>query len=68
LLTLVRLLEEALGRKAVTRLEPMQPGDVPDTYADISAIRRDHGFEPRTPLAEGVPRFTDWYRSYAGIE
>ena len=46
----------------------MQPGDVPDTFADISAIRRDHGFEPRTPLAEGVPRFLDWYKSYAGIE
>lgn len=68
LLTLVRLLEESLGRKAVTRLEPMQPGDVPDTYADISAIRRDHGFEPRVALTEGVPRFTKWYKSYAGRE
>ncbi len=45
---------------------PMQPGDVRDTYADISAIQRDLGFKPTTPIEEGVPRFVDWYRSYAG--
>ena len=42
----------------------MQPGDVPDTFADISDIVRDHGFKPRTNIEEGVPRFVDWYKSY----
>ncbi len=65
--TLVRILEQSLGRKALIDLQPMQPGEVADTFADISAIRRDHGFEPRTPIEEGVPRFTDWYKGYAGI-
>jgi UDP-glucuronate 4-epimerase len=64
---LVELLEQAAGRKAIVSSEPMQPGDVPATYADIDAIRRDHGFEPRTPLEVGVPRFVDWYRQWRGL-
>ena len=64
---LIAILEETLGRKAVTELLPMQPGEVMETCADISAIRRDLGFEPRTSLDEGVPRFVDWYKSYHGI-
>ncbi|MBP1807074.1 NAD-dependent epimerase/dehydratase family protein [Rubellimicrobium aerolatum] len=67
LLRVIAVLEEALGRKAELRLEPMQPGDVPATYADISAIRRDHGFEPVTPIEEGVPRFAEWFRRYTGL-
>lgn len=67
LLTVVGLLEQALGRKALTNLQPMQPGDVPDTFADISTIRRDLGFEPRTPIQSGVPRFTQWYKGFAGV-
>ncbi len=47
--------------------QPMQPGDVKDTFADISAIERDHGFEPTTSIDEGVPRFVAWYREYHGI-
>ena len=66
--TVVELLEEALGRTAAIDLQPMQPGDVPDTFADISAIRRDHGFEPRTPIGEGIPRFVEWYRAYHGAD
>ena len=57
-------IERALGRKAVMRFEPMQPGDVPKTYADIAESRRDLGFEPATSIAEGIPRFVAWYRDY----
>ena len=46
---------------------PMQPGDVRDTFADISAIQRDLGFKPTTALDEGVPRFVEWFRGYRGI-
>jgi UDP-glucuronate 4-epimerase len=64
---MIELLEQACGRKAEKRLMPMQPGDVRDTYADISAIQRDLGFEPKTRIDEGVPRFVDWYRRYHGV-
>ena len=64
LLDVVALLEEALGRKARRELLPMQPGDVPDTFADVSALEREVGFRPETPIAEGVKRFVDWYRAY----
>jgi UDP-glucuronate 4-epimerase len=61
LLGMIAILEHALGRKAEMELLPMQPGDVAETYADISAIRTDHGFEPTTPIEIGVPRFVNWY-------
>jgi len=64
---MIGLIEEACGRKAQKRLLPMQPGDVRDTYADISAIERDLGFRPTTRIDEGVPRFVDWYRGYHGL-
>jgi len=64
LMRVVDLLEQATGRKALLSPEPMQQGDVKDTFADISAIERDHGFQPRTRIDEGVPRFVDWYRDY----
>jgi UDP-glucuronate 4-epimerase len=60
----VELLERATGRKALLEPKPMQAGDVKDTFADISAIERDHGFRPATSIDEGVPRFVDWYREY----
>jgi UDP-glucuronate 4-epimerase len=63
---MIELLEQACGRPAERRLMPMQPGDVRDTYADISAIQRDLGFEPKTRIDEGIPRFVDWYRRYHG--
>lgn len=56
--------DEVLGRRAVMQFKPMQPGDVEATYADTEALRRDVGFEPRTPLAEGLARWAGWYRSY----
>ena len=60
----IAVLEEALGRKAEVRLEPMQPGDVPATYADIEESRRDLGFEPTTSIRDGIPRFVQWYREH----
>ena len=64
---MISLIEQACGRPATRNLLPMQPGDVRDTFADISAIQRDLGFEPRTTIAEGVPRFVAWYRDYHGL-
>ena len=64
LMKVVELLEQATGRKALLDPQPMQAGDVKETFADISAIERDHGFHPHTAIDEGVPRFVDWYRAY----
>ena len=61
---LIGLIEESCGRAAVLDPQPMQPGDVPATYADISAIQRDLGFAPSTPIDRGIPMWVDWYRSY----
>jgi UDP-glucuronate 4-epimerase len=66
LLRLIELIEGACGKKAVLELQPMQPGDVARTYADIDAIRRDFGYQPTTPIDVGVPAFVKWYRTYTG--
>ena len=63
---MIALLEETLGRKAEKILMPMQPGDVPETYADIADLARDVDFRPATPLAVGIGRFVEWYRAYHG--
>ncbi|HEY5963527.1 MAG TPA: NAD-dependent epimerase/dehydratase family protein, partial [Xanthobacteraceae bacterium] len=60
----VELLEKALGRTAPREMLPMQPGDVPATYADVDDLMRDVGFRPSTPIADGVARFVAWYRDY----
>src|SRR5437868_3499480 len=67
LMRVVELLEQETGRKALLNPMPMQAGDVRATYADISAIERDHGFRPVTSIDEGVPRFVEWYREYHGL-
>ncbi len=64
LLRLIEILETCLGVKAKKNLLPMQPGDVPETFADIDDLARDVGFRPRTPIEEGVERFVEWYRKY----
>jgi UDP-glucuronate 4-epimerase len=64
LLDYIALLERALGRQAVKEMKPMQPGDVPATYADTRALQEAVGFAPSTPLAEGLARFADWFRGY----
>lgn len=66
LLAFIATLEEAIGRKAELDLLPMQPGDVRATCADIEPLRRAVGFEPHTPLADGVAAFVRWYREYYG--
>lgn len=66
LLDLVAMLEEWLGVPAQRVLEPMQPGDVPATFADISAMRRDFGWAPRTDLRTGLGRFVAWWRGHFG--
>jgi len=67
LLRLVELLETCLEREAVKNLLPMQPGDAPETFADIDDLVRDVGFKPSTPIEEGIARFVEWYRSYHQI-
>ncbi|MEJ7927684.1 NAD-dependent epimerase/dehydratase family protein [Sphingobium sp. AN641] len=64
LMHLIAVLEQACGRKAKIDFQPMQPGDVHATYADISAIAADIGYAPTTAIEAGVPRFVDWYRGY----
>ena len=64
LLHFIEVLEKALGRKAEKKLMPLQPGDVPATYADIDDLTRDVGFTPATPIEEGIPRFVKWYREF----
>ena len=61
----VELLEQEFGRKARIELVPMQPGDVPDTCADVDDLMRDVGFRPSTPIETGVRNFVAWYRDYA---
>jgi UDP-glucuronate 4-epimerase len=60
----VSILENLLGRKAITALAPMQPGDVPESFADIAASIRDLGYSPKVRINEGLAHFVDWYRGY----
>jgi UDP-glucuronate 4-epimerase len=64
LLRFIEVLERCLGRKAVKNLLPMQPGDVPDTSADVGCLARDVGYRPSTDLEQGVKRFVEWYLDY----
>ena len=64
LLRLIEVIEDSLGKKAERILEPMQPGDIKETYADLTAIQRDLGFRPTTNIEDGIPRFISWYRDY----
>ena len=64
LLRLIEVLEQCLGRKAVKNMLPMQPGDVPETSADVGALARDMGYRPSTELEQGVKRFVEWYLDY----
>ena len=64
LMRYIEVIEECLGKKAEKNLLPLQPGDVPDTYADVKALIDDVGYKPDTPIEVGVARFVEWYRSY----
>ncbi len=67
LMRFVELIERATNHKAILDKQPMQPGDVRESFADIEASRRDLGFEPKTTIDVGVPRFVEWFRAYNGI-
>ena len=64
---MISLIEQEIGKPAERNLMEMQPGDVRDSFADISAIQNDLGFAPTTSIAEGIPRFIAWYREYHGL-
>lgn len=68
LLRFIEILEECLGRKAVKKFLPLQPGDVPVTHADVSALTVATGYSPSTPVEAGVARFVEWYRDYYGVK
>lgn len=63
----IEAIETACDKKALENLLPMQPGDVPITFADISKLQKDIGFEPKTTIEEGITKFVDWYRSYYSV-
>ena len=64
LLDFLSLIEESIGKKAVVKLDNMQPGDVESTFADIDAINEYVGFEPKTQIEEGIANFVEWYKRY----
>ena len=66
LLRFIEILEQLTGREAIKRFRPMAPGDVHRTCAEVSDLSRDVGFEPSTPIEQGLARFVDWYRGYYG--
>jgi UDP-glucuronate 4-epimerase len=67
LLDFIAVLERLLGRTATKELLPLQPGDVPESFADIEASRRDLGFDPKTTIEVGLARFVQWYKQYHGV-
>ncbi len=67
LLDMIAEIEKAMGKKAKLNLLPMQPGDVPATYADITRAQQKLHFEPATPISIGVPKFIDWFKEYHGF-
>jgi UDP-glucuronate 4-epimerase len=68
LLDFIAVIERALGRTAQKQLLPLQPGDVPESFADITASRRDLGFDPKTTIEVGLARFVEWYKEYHRID
>jgi UDP-glucuronate 4-epimerase len=64
----IEAIEECLGRKAQKNLVPLQPGDIPDTFADVSDLVRDFDYRPNTTVEEGVRRFVEWYKDYYGVQ
>ena len=67
LMTFIATLEQCLGREAKKNFLPLQPGDVPDTYADVTALVADVGYRPGTPLAVGIANFVAWYKDFYAI-
>ena len=65
LMNVIKTLENSIGKKAVLQMEDMQPGDVKETFADISESTKDFGFEPKTSIGDGIPKFIEWYKKYS---
>jgi UDP-glucuronate 4-epimerase len=68
LMRYIEVLEDCLGKTAEKNLLPLQAGDVPDTYADVTDLVRDTGYKPDTPVEQGVANFVDWYMDYFKVE
>ncbi|MFU0507854.1 NAD-dependent epimerase [Pseudaminobacter sp. NGMCC 1.201702] len=64
LMYFIECIEKAVGKAAIKNMLPLQPGDVPRTYADVDALVTDVGFQPRTPIEVGIRRFVDWYKDF----
>jgi UDP-glucuronate 4-epimerase len=64
----IEVLENHLGRQATREYDDLQPGDVPETYADVDDLMRDVGFRPQTPIEQGIARFVDWYKEYYRLD
>jgi UDP-glucuronate 4-epimerase len=67
LMDFIGAIEKALGKEARKIMLPLQQGDVPATYADVADLVRDAGFQPSTPIEEGIARFIEWYREYYSV-
>jgi UDP-glucuronate 4-epimerase len=67
LLDMIAVLEQALGREAQKVFRGLQPGDVPETYADVEELAAAVDYRPSTPIEVGIPRFVEWYRGYYGV-
>lgn len=67
LMRMIELIEDSMGKKAEIDFQPMQPGDVRESFADIDAISTDLGYKPKTPIDVGIPKFVDWFNSYEGV-
>jgi UDP-glucuronate 4-epimerase len=68
LMDMINILADALGIEPKMEMMPMQPGDVPATYADIDRIHTKLGYKPTTPISQGIPKFIDWYKTYHKID
>ncbi len=67
-MTYIETLEKHLGKTAEKKLLPLQPGDVPDTYADVADLVRDVDYKPSTTVDEGIKEFAEWYKDYYGVK
>jgi len=67
LMYFIQCIEEAVGKAAVKKMFPLQPGDVPETYADVDALVANVSFKPKTRIEDGVRRFVEWYKDFYGV-
>jgi UDP-glucuronate 4-epimerase len=67
LLRYIEVLENCLGKKAIRNLLPLQPGDVPDTFANVDDLVQDFDYRPNTPVEVGIGRFVTWYKQFYGV-